>query len=281
MCRKWRICRVFILMALAAALFCGCTSSGDGAGDDKIEPVEEPDISGVWLGWFNETFAVGIILPDAVDYYAWFIADDRNYISPGGSPLVVTPDSAVFTGNLDEYSWSGLSPSYTASHESMYVLSSAITRLTLGVNWPAGAYTYTTKKGAGLFAFFYNTTYTVPPNVKNLGGSWRILSGGMDGGTTIDLVITPSIGNTTGGTIRGSDNRGNSFTGSITIRYTPEPLNIYAVSLRLNDDIDLTGLATYILETHTSGISLSRKTLAIGAVSNDYSHALSGLAAKQ
>lgn len=280
--RKWRsYCRALILPALAAMLFSGCTTASNSTEEDSIEPWEEPDLSGVWLGYFNEVFAVGIIVPGTDDYYAWFVADDRNYISPADSPLVVTPGSAIFTGDLDEYSWSGLSPSYTASRESLYVLSSAATKLTMGVNWPSGAYTYTTKHGAGLFVFFYNTTYEVSPNVRNVGGTWEIEGGGHDGGTTINLVITPSIDNTTGGTIRGADNRGNSFAGSIAIRYTPEPRNVYTVSMRMNDTIDMTGLATYILEMQTSGISIGKKTLAIGAVSDDHAYSLSGLARKK
>ena len=114
-----------------------------------------------------------------------------------------------------------------------------------------------------------------------MGGNWEITEGGVDGGTTINLTITPSLDNTTGGSINGHDNRGNSFAGTINIRYTPEPRNVYTVSMKLNDTIDLTGLATYVLEMQTNGISLSKKTLAIGATSNDHKHSMSGLAKKK
>ena len=285
--RRWWLYWLLVLLTLAAMLISGC-SSGGGTTGDSSEPYEEPDLSGVWLGDFssnpksNAVFAVGIIVPNEDGYYAWYMADDRIYTSPASSPLSLSPNSAIFSGDLDEYSWTGIAPSYAASRESLFMIGSAATKGFMGVvGFPGGAYTYTTKDESGAFVFFYNTTYTVPPNVGNVGGSWEIAEGGVDGGTTINLTITPSLTDTKGGSINGSDNRGNSFAGTISIRYTPEPRNVYTVSMKLNDTIDLTGLATYILEMHTNGISLPKKTLAIGATSDDHTYSMSGLAKKK
>jgi len=286
--RRWWLYWLLVLLTLANMLILGCSSGNGSTANEPPQPWEEPDLSGIWVGYFSNlslpnvpiVFAIGIIVPNEDNYYAWFMANDRIYVSPTSSPLSVTPNSAMFSGNLDEYSWIG--PSYTASHEALYMIGPAATRSFLGfLTFPGAAYTYTTKDESGTFAFFYNTTYTVSPDVRNVGGNWEITEGGVDGGTTINLTITPSLTDTKGGSINGSDNRGNSFAGTISIRYTPEPRNVYTVSMKLNDTIDLTGLATYILEMQTNGISLSKKTLAIGATSDDHSYSMSGLAKKK
>jgi hypothetical protein len=61
------------------------------------------------------------------------------------------------------------------------------------------------------------------------------------------------------------------------------PHNIYDVSLKMNNSIDLTGLVTYVLEETSAGegISLPQKTLVIGATDKDKNYSLSGLANKK
>jgi len=97
-------------------------------------------------------------------------------------------------------------------------------------------------------------------------------------GNTASLIITPDVGNTTGGSITGSDNRENNFSGRITILY--DLYNVYRVEMSINEGETLTGLATYIEEVHASGIDLSRPTMAIGVNNASGSKSLSGLAGK-
>jgi hypothetical protein len=52
------------------------------------------------------------------------------------------------------------------------------------------------------------------------------------------------------------------------------------VSLTMNDTIDFTGLATYVLGETTGGVTLLEKTLAIGATAKDANntYTLNGIA---
>ena len=113
-------------------------------------------------------------------------------------------------------------------------------------------------------------------------GQWEIKDI-LTKGNTLILTITPNTADTNGTTISGSDTNDNKFDGTITIHVTPVPHNIYDVSLKMNNSIDLTGLATYVSEVTSSGegIKLTQKTLAIGATNNDKTYSLSGLANKK
>jgi len=278
------------LLIVTVVWISGCSTGGDTARED---PWESPDISGVWLGYLDSNamppvFSIGIITDGDDGYISRFIADDRQYVNPvqalGVAPFTLTPNTAVMSGDLAEYSWTGMGDDYGTSTRTLYLIGSASEKGVLGLGWPGGAFTYTQEGSndeTGVYVFIYNSTFDVSPRVQNLGGTW-VVRDAWRAGNTLRLTITPDplVTNTTSAVISGSDTIGNTFSGSVTIRYSPVPHNIYDVNLRMNNAINLEGLATYILEMsdEDSGIVIPRKTLAIGASSNDYTHSVGGLA---
>jgi len=258
----------------------GCSTNNSTS---RIEdPYPEQDISGVWLGYLGEIFAIGIITTDDYESYdARFITADGQFISVDSSPFEQAQNSAIFTGELDECFWDTTGQDYSTLYpQLLQVYTPAATRQVMGLGLPAGAYTYVDSGEVGIFAFIYNTTYNkISPNVNDIGGQWEIQDSFREGNTLV-LTIAPNTATTTGTTITGQDDRGNTFSGTIEIRYSdPDStaFNVYDVNMTLNDTIDLTGLATYVSEVHTSGINIE-KTLIIGASTNGKTYAVGGLA---
>ena len=289
MTRVSRNKELFVLLLVSMLLTAGCTSSSNNSAIN--DPYEKQDISGVWLGSmgskFNSTFIVGIFTTEDNDHFSGrLIGQDtynqyKQFISRDGSFLTQTPESAIFTGYLEDCSWdtSGLDYYSTLPLQSVYIIGSASTKRVFG-GAPFGVYSYGSNSETGIIALYYNTTYDVTPDVNNIGGEWEIHDA-IQKDNTIVLNIITSTANTKGASISGHDDLNNTFNGTIEIYYSPldnKPHNIYDVNLKLNNSIDLTGLAAYVLEGHTGGIFVSKKTLAIGATNTDKSYSLSGLA---
>jgi hypothetical protein len=286
---------LFVLLLVPMLLTAGCGSSGSSA-KSVDTPFEKQDISGVWLGYMANsvtnkegTFIVGIFTTDDNDNFTGrFIGQDKKYnqykqyVSPAGFFLTQTADSAVFKGDLDECIWDTNGPAYrTMPLQSISLFCSASTKNVFGT-LPFGA--YSSKSGNGIIALIYNTTYDVSPNVNNINGDWEIQDS-FKQNNTLKLTITPNTSDTTGATIMGGDDLGNTFDGTIKIYYSPldnKPHNLYDVNLTLKttdntNTIDLTGLAAYVLESKTEGITVPKKTLVIGATNQDRSYSFSGL----
>jgi hypothetical protein len=262
-------------------LTAGCSSSGSRSSGVE-EPVEKQDISGVWWGYFGSTFTIGMITQKDNGFFSVRLIgqDKHNYkqfISPDSSPLV--QQTLDFSGNLDDVTWDTSGFTYkTLSPRPLSLMFAALGGRQIG---PLGAFFYEgdiAEKGQ-LF-LIYNTTYGVTPNVNNISGQWEIHDA-IQKNNTIVLTISPNAADTNGTGISGHDDHGNTFDGSITIYVSPldnKPHNIYNVNIKLNNSIDLTGLAAYVIEANTEGINVSKKTLAIGATNKDRSYSLSGLA---
>ena len=244
---------------------------------------------------YRQCFCIGIITTDDNEHYsARFIGQYNNskiftqFLSPDGSYLTQTSGSAIYTGTLEEcISESGPDYHDRLPPQSLSILASVSAKSIFGGPFSSAA-TYTDQpyipeqSQTALLVLYYNTTYDVSPNVNNFSGQWEIKDI-LTKGNTLVLTITPNSADTTMANVLGSDTNGNQFDGTITIHHTPLPHNIYDVSLKMNNSIDLTGLATYVLEETSAGegISLPQKTLAIGATSNDKTYSLSGLANKK
>jgi hypothetical protein len=276
---KWLMILIGLMMLFAV----GCSSNNSSKSAEETN--EKQDISGVWVGYIGSSFTVGIINENDNDkYFVHFVAQKNGrynqFISPDGAPL--TQQTLNFTGNLLDVTWNTTGLNYsTLSPRTLSVWFSAISKSIIG---PLGAYLYAgTNQERGLLFLVYNTTYDVSPNVNNISGQWEIKDA-IQNNNNIVLTITPNAGDTKGTVISALDNHGNNFTGTIKIYYSPidnKPHNVYDVKLTLensNNSIDLTGLATYVLESSTNGIAIPKKTLAIGATSNDKTYSLNGLA---
>jgi len=280
---------LFALLLVSMLLTAGCGSSSSNTSGIN-EPYEKQDISGVWWGYIRNTFTLGIITSDDNDhFYGRFIGQDNNkqfqLISQDGSYLTQTADSAIFTGYLEDCSWNTSGPDYsvmilpTSKPPSLSIWASAATKRVFG--GPLfSAYSYESKSETGILVFIYNTTYDVLPNINNIGGEWE-MHDAIKKDNTVVLTIKPNTTDTKGAEIVGHDDHGNTFDGTIVIHISPvdkTPKNVYDVNLKLNNYIDLTGLAAYVLESDTEGITVSKKTLAIGATNEDKSYSFSGLA---
>ncbi len=273
-----------MFMNLMILFTVGC-SSGTGTSSYE-EPYERQDISGVWVGYMGSLFTIGIINEDDNEEFLVQLVAQNNlgqykqFISPDGDPL--TQQTLNFVGNLKDITWNTTGLDYRAmSPRSLSVWFAALSKSQIG---PLGAYLYEKKnqesQESGILFLIYNTTYDVPPNVNNMGGHWEIKNA-IQPDNTIVLTITPNAADTKGAVVSGQDKQGNTFNGTIVIHYNPlnkTPKNVYDVNLSLNNTINLTGLATYVLESSTSGITVTKKSLAIGATSKDKSYSLTGLA---
>lgn len=291
---KW----LFILLFMSMLITEGCSSSNS---TKLIEnPYEKQDISGVWVGFIGSAFAIGIITTDDNENFSGrFIGQYTKslvytqFVSPDGFYLTQTPETAIFSGDLEECTWNTNGPDYsTLPLQSLTILGSATTKSVFGGPLFSSC-TYTNQPDnpeqpqVSVLVFYYNTTYDVLPNVNNLSGDWEI-NDILKKGNNVIMSIAPNTTDTTQTSISGQDGRGNTFNGTIKIHYNPNPLdkkphNVYDVNVSLketNNTIDLTGLATYVLAESTGGegITIPKKTLAIGVTDKDKSHSLSGLA---
>jgi len=294
--RHWSWLPIFLIVGMMG--LAGCSTGGDTARED---PEVAPDLSGVWVGWFDATqsplaFCIGMIVEDDDRYTARFIGDDRQYVSPilglygdvvpfDVEPLEATSATGFFFGDLAEFAWPGSGQEYATYVEKIYLSGTAASKNSLGLPW-GGAFRYYDNQNdltnsTGAFIFIYNTTFDQDPNVQNLGGRW-VIRNAWQAGNTLRLTIIPDpvVTNTMSAVLSGSDSIGNTFSGSIVIHYSPVPHNVYDVNLRMNNAINLEGLATYVLEMSDSdaNIQIISPTLAIGASSNDYTCTVGGLA---
>jgi hypothetical protein len=272
-----------ILMNLLILVSVGCNSNNSSS---RVEETnEKQDISGVWVGYIGSFFTVGIINKDESEkYLVQLVAQDnfgqyKQFISPDGAPLI--QQTLNFTGNLEALTWDTTGPDYnysTLSPRSLFLWFTALGGRQIG---PFGGFFYEdNKKEIGQLLLIYNTTYDVSPNVNNIGGQWEIKNAILKDNTIV-LTITPNAADTKGAVILAHDNQGNIFDGTIVIHYsTVDKIhkNVYDVNLTLNNTINLSGLAAYVLESSTEGIAVSKKTLAIGATNKDRTYSFSGLA---
>lgn len=271
----------------------GCSSSDSGGGG-SVEPRENQDSAGVWLGYIDEALVIGIITDD---HDARFIGQDafdqfNQFMSPAGEPLVLTPP-VVFSGDLDLCTWDTTGPDpveYGMSLRPGDLFTTVATRFMLNLPIPfgGGAYYRFDDAPSGepplFFWCIYNTMYhKVSPDVNNLGGQWQ-MHRVFSADNTLILTITPTSASRAN--VSGADGRGNSFNGTITIHYnddgTTTDKNVYDVNLSLHDhggEVELLeGLATYVSQMNTQGIEIPSKTLVIGVTNSSRTRSLSGFA---
>ena len=271
--------RKLIFLFICASSIFSCSGGGSNGSGGNPEPFPTQELSGVWLGdFFTEdvdNFTIGII---TTGREARFIGNNVQYKGPEGT-VSVTPNTAVFSGDLDELSWTDALDDYSSTSADVqvggWIASGALV-------W--GSFRYEETQETGSLYFIYNTTYETSPNVLHLAGDW-IANNVFEEGNTLTLTITPDadiepgIQNTTSGTISGGDSLANVFSGNITIHYTTENEvegNVYDVSLTF-DGIEMNGLATYVEEMSTEGIEISKKTLALGVSNPDSTYMISVL----
>jgi hypothetical protein len=277
----------------------GCTTGGNNSHGTK-EPNLNQDISGVWLGSFaaksypKGIFTIGIITADG---QARFIGENTQFVVGPDGALVV--DANTFTLRLspdqlplpedDLEHWIQNDAYGSAIRFISTLFGFVATRQSI---FDVG-YRYDDNEETGSVPFlFYNTTFDPPadshvrPDVNNIQGTWKIKESPA-AGQSITLTIEPNLATTMATSISGSDTLNNTFTGSVSIHFNPatekKAHNIYDVNLTMNEgtagEISLAGLAAYVLNVDTGGITLG-KTLAIGATNTDKDHpvSLSGLA---
>lgn len=261
---------LFIGLLLSISLVAGCSGNGGSSSGDDDPPLEEQKISGVWLGWLDETFVMGIVTEENE---VRLISDSYQCAGPEGAWSVTPP--AALSGSLSRYTWD-------AARTDCSVTGSILDF----VGWVAGeAYLWGSYRDNDTddslpFNMIYNTTYTEQPDIRNLEGTWKIQNL-IETANTGTLVIAPDVQDASRGTIDGEDELGNRLTGTIEIHYTPNAgreFNVYDVDLVLNGTDSLSGLAAYVLEMNTQGIEVKGKTLAIGATDGAGTKSFSGLA---
>jgi hypothetical protein len=256
----------------------GCSADDSSISGGDTEPFPTQEISGVWLGDFItdeiDNFTIGIITRD---HEVRFVGNSVQYEGPEGA-VSVTPNSAVFDGDLVELSWDDTWDDYRSTSAALQVLG-----LIAGGASLSGAFQYDEgTQETGSLIFIYNTTYEESPNVRNLEGDWIASNVFADGNTlTLTIIPDPDEQNTTNGTITGSDAPlGNSFDGEIEIHYitdTEDTENVYDVTLRINGGDDLTGLATIVEEMNTEGLEIPKKTIAMGVSNPESTYMISVL----
>ena len=248
---------VLALIVIAVLAIQACSSGGD-SDTPWPNPLPTQSPAGVWMGYIQSTFAVGIVTEDGT---ARFVEDKIQYVG------TLTSTAATLTGQLYEYTWDTSSypsaPIYTSDVDSgiltcvLFAEKGMITGEYVGSN-----------KQLRSFGLAYNTTYEVQPDLRDISGDWVVYNSYLTHNTlgiTITTTSDPDVGD-----IDCTDNDGNSLSGEIEIAYSP--YNIYNVNITLTDnnghDHTLTGLATYVLTTE--GVP-SSKVLAIGATSQGIS----------
>lgn len=144
--RYWSWLLVFL--SAAVMVLSGCSTGGDTARED---PVQDSDLAGVWVGWFDATkaqpaFCVGMIVDDGDGYTARFIGDDRQYVSPiiglfgtvfpfDVQPLEATSGTGFFFGDLAEFAWTGSGQDYATNVEKIYLSGTVAAKNSLGLPW--------------------------------------------------------------------------------------------------------------------------------------------------
>lgn len=263
-----------VFLCMAVLLSAGCSDGGSSGGGDS-QPIVNQNPAGVWAGYLiaeeNTTFLVGIITEDRE---ARLIGDVVQY--EAGDDIAVS--TTIFDGNFQKYTWKDAL--YGADSGTLLELTGYVAERAL--IWGVWTEDGDATDDALPFAFYYNTTYTVRPNVVNYQGDWRINDASVTGNTAI-LTITPDVVegdvvSTTGGDITIVDEY-DTYTGRITILY--DTYNVYRVRMNI-DGVDLEGLATYVGEMNTNGVEMNRGVLAIGANGSGASgvKSFSGLAVK-
>ncbi|HOJ14459.1 MAG TPA: hypothetical protein PLS81_12365 [Deltaproteobacteria bacterium] len=293
---------VFVACVLASAyVFQGCSTGGD---TEEEEPIETPDLSGVWWGLMRSELVFGVVVPlegddTGLEYRTMLVSDASAYISPvedvydafpyDALPLrVVQENAAVIGGDLVQYE--GGSLAYAAAVEEKLWLNGVGYEKSLlgGPLLGNGAVRFYRKDVDGelesgrvsQFVLYYNDAFEDAPNVRDLQGTWT-LSGGWAFGNDMELTITPYVTTTTGGTVSGRDARGNTISGTIVIHATEPASSVYDLDLSLNG-VPMSGLAAKIVfsesdENKPSGMS-EGVYLVLCAASADFSRILGGLA---
>lgn len=258
-----------VSLCMSILLAAGCSSGGSSGGGDS-EPIVNQNPAGVWVGYLiaeeSTTFLVGVITEDRE---ARLIGDVVQY--EGNRDIAVS--TTVFDGNFQKYTWKDAL--YGADSDTLLELTGYIAERALV--WGVWTEDGDATDDALPFALYYNTTYTVRPNVSNYQGDWQIRDASVSGNTAV-LTITPDVASTTGGDITIVDDY-DTYTGRITILY--DTYNVYRVTMNIGG-VDLEGLATYVGEMNTNGVEMPRGILAIGANGSGPSGAksFSGLAVK-
>lgn len=269
------------LLLISALSVTGC--GGSGGGSAQTEPLQTQDISGVWLGYIAHDSANIIttgMITDEGDTI--FVGQDSGnhfsqYTSRSGYNLSVAPNSSIFSGYLDLCTWdtSGPGPDYGCSIQSGYIEGVASTKSALGL--PFGA-TYTVNNIIETFLAFYSKSYDNAPALSDIQGDW-VIPHAWKFGNTLTLHITTDATNN----VSGSDGRSNQFTGTISIHTSSRDKNVYDLNLLMTkqgvNPITFEGLATYISQESTNGISVSNN-LVIGATNSTKTYSLSGLATR-
>jgi hypothetical protein len=277
-----------VLGVLCALALVGCSTGGS---DGTVEnPVEAPDPTGVWFGYLGgdmDDFTIGVIIKAGTNRYAArMIRDDSQFISPEGLYLSIPSGSVIMTGYLDQLVWnaalddySAMSPAYPEDDPTYYrridLFAPVSTGRVIGSMLYSG-FTYLNEpSNVHPITLYYDKT-DLSPNANNLAGDW-VIENALQNGNDIVLSIEPNVWDTKGVEFTGSDSLGNTFAGTIEIPLGAAPRNVYDVALSLNGDIELEGIAAYVLEVNTAGIVRGR-TLAIGVNDRGNTYSVSGLA---
>jgi hypothetical protein len=296
-----RIFYLFFALICLTCLSCTDNPAGNDPGDDI--PTENKPLSGSWVGYFlvgdnglntsgntdlvydsDDIFTIAII---TLEKEARFIGDRSQFVCPEGNLDVnITSDvTKSFGAHFYYYTWdtSG-GGEYLADRVEYSIFGNTLTNFYIrGLYWvtdldnpspPSWQYELYNYNSAGVY-----------PDIQKLVGEWEIEKSFTWANTLTLIITTNGEDPDSKAIINGTDSRSNHFTGAISIHVdTENPHNVlYDVSLRMNDDIDFQGLATYI-ENMTSGgengnsVLHVEKTLAIGAT--DANHLLTGIAKK-
>lgn len=257
-----------VWLCLLILLTAGCDRGGSSDDGEDSAPLPEQKLSGVWLGYLNsgETiFYFGIITEENE---VVLIGSDSQFSGPEGA-LEVYPSTFAAQGSLMELILSYSTTDFVAAGqpESWNFISFVAAKALL---W--GTYQDSENNNENSFMLIYNTTYDIVPNIANIRGTWHLANTMGVSGDTVSLIITPSLENTTSASIQVNRSSGGAMFqggGTISIHYSNNvPYNVYDVSLKTIDGIDLSGLAAYVEEVSTEGIDVP-KTMAIGIFGTD------------
>jgi len=223
----------------------------------------------------DDLFAIGIITREKE---ARFIGDTSQFVCPEGSlgASNIAGIRTIFGGYFDYYTWNtqGLEP-YTANVEPISIYGNAL----FSIYFLDGFYWYTDTPEADRdfwqFQFFNYTTTGISADIEKIAGQWKI-SDAFWKGNTLTFTIEPNEDRRSA-TITGTDTHTpqNTFEGTI-IEIHYDDTDLYDVSLKLNEEFDLEGLATYVSSYDNQGIH-AESSLAIGV--SDGQRMVTGLAA--
>lgn len=309
---RWQRVSYPIVSLMFLACICMSCTSGGNSGDNSAPPLEVVDMEliGSWAGYFlsgdsvydasndpldpdnpDRIFVIGIITRGPG---ARFIGDCSQFVCFEDSTGIYDHDgySKTFTSEgVYYYTWNTQGPSFSTHGPGgddylanvQYVGMAASTLYSNDIL--DGIYYFESQPSTYWeFQLLNYTSAEIFPDVKKLGGTWKINNSFVYGRSGANYLNTLTLVlDTNGIIINGSDTFGNVVTGSIeeivynvtsdTVPYT----EIYGVNLQLNGSVDLEGLATYI-ETMDSGGIVIEKALAIGATNSN--HLITGIAQK-